>query len=76
MRMIEIHLECEDLERSLKLYTALLPHDRIIWNGPTDPQAFIVLADGTALGLWEKGTRGIHRGQGAEHVHYAFQITE
>ncbi len=74
MRLIEIHLECDDLERSLELYKKLLPHTRVIWNGPTDSQAFIVLEDGSAFGLWQKGTRGILQGQGADHVHYAFQI--
>jgi catechol 2,3-dioxygenase-like lactoylglutathione lyase family enzyme len=74
MRMLELHLECDDLEAAITFYTRLLPHDRLVWNGPGDPQAFIVLREGTALGLWERGARGIHDGRGGRHVHWALQI--
>lgn len=74
MRLLEIHLECMDLEESLAFYSKLLPHTRVEWNGPTDPQAFLVLGDGTALGLWQTGTRGIHQGLAGAHVHWALQI--
>jgi len=33
------------------------------------------LNDGSAFGLWKKGTRGIHDGRGAEHLHFAFRIS-
>ena len=72
--MLEIHLECADLEAAVRFYAELLPHARVVWNGPTDPQAFLVLHDGTALGLWEKGTRGIHDGLAGAHVHWALQV--
>jgi catechol 2,3-dioxygenase-like lactoylglutathione lyase family enzyme len=74
MRLLEIHLECSDLEEALAFYSQLLPHTRVVWNGPTDPQAFLVLNDGTALGLWQTGTRGIHDGLAGAHVHWALQI--
>ena len=74
MRPIEVHLEVDSIERSLELYTHLLPHRRVIWDGEPDPQAFVVLEEGSALGLWHRGTHGIHRGRGGRHVHFAFQI--
>lgn len=27
------------------------------------------------MGLWKKGTRGIHNGRGAKHLHFAFEIS-
>jgi catechol 2,3-dioxygenase-like lactoylglutathione lyase family enzyme len=74
MRMLEVHLECGDLAASVAFYTALIPQVRLIWDGPGDAQAFLVLEDGSALGLWQKGTRGIHRGRAGAHVHWALEI--
>ena len=74
MRMLEFHLECADLERSVEFYTRLLPYSRVVWNGPHDPQAFIILNEGTAFGLWKEGTRGIHDGRAGAHIHWALQI--
>jgi catechol 2,3-dioxygenase-like lactoylglutathione lyase family enzyme len=73
MRLLEVHLEVEDLERSLDLYRQLLPAVRVV-RDPENTQIFLVLPDGTAFGLWRTGTRGVHQGQGGAHVHYAFQI--
>lgn len=36
----------------------------------------MVLNDGSAFGFWKKGTRGIHNGRGAEHLHFAFEISK
>lgn len=71
--MLELHIEVYDLERAETFYTALLPHVKVTrW---TDGSAVaIVLEDGSALGLWEKGKVGLHGGRGAEHLHFAFQI--
>jgi len=75
MRILEIHLEVNDLEKSLDLYSRLLPHDKITrWIDGS--AAALVLKNGTALGLWKKGKKGIHNGRGGEHVHFAFQIEE
>jgi len=75
MRILELHLEVNSLEKSLELYSKLLPHDKITsWKDGS--AAALVLKDGTALGLWKKGKKGIHNGRGGEHVHFAFQIEE
>lgn len=75
MRLLEIHLECSDLKASIDFYTRLLPEARLLWEGDDDPQAFLVLPDGTALGLWRAGTRGVHKGLAGGHVHWALQVT-
>lgn len=73
MRLLEIHLEVSDIEQSLQLYSKLIPHKRIkIW---TDKSAVaLILKDGSAFGLWQKGKLGVHDGRGGEHVHFAFEI--
>ena len=60
--------------RSLELYSKIIPHKKIErW---ADGKALaLVLEDGTAFGLWEKGVFGIHKGRAGEHVHFAFQIS-
>lgn len=74
MRLVEIHLEVDDIEKSLALYARLIPHHDIKrWKDGS--AVALVLADGSALGLWKKGIFGIHRGQGGQHVHFAFQIS-
>lgn len=73
IRILEFHLEVADLDRSLQLYSALLPHRRVIhWDDGS--AAALVLADGAAFGLWQVGKAGIHAGRGGRHVHFAFQI--
>ena len=74
MRLLEMHIECANLETSIELYKNLLEPSKVQWDGPDDPQAFLVFSDGTAFGLWQSGSRGIHDAQGGSHVHFAFQI--
>jgi catechol 2,3-dioxygenase-like lactoylglutathione lyase family enzyme len=73
MRLLEIHIEVADLEKSLQLYSKLITHKRVEqWD---DKGAVaLVLEDGSAFGLWKKGKLGIHNGRGGEHLHFAFQI--
>jgi len=73
MRMLEIHLEVSDIERSLKLYSQLIPHSEIR-KWADGAAVALVLEDGSAFGLWSKGQLGIHNGQGGNHVHFAFEI--
>lgn len=73
MRLLEIHLEVADLEKSLQLYAMLLSPARIKkWEDGS--AVALVLSDGAAFGLWQKGKLGVHDGRGGEHVHFAFQI--
>lgn len=73
MRLLEIHLEVEDIDRSTTFYQALLPYHKLTRWQDGSAVAF-VLEDGAAFGLWKKGKRGLHNGQGGQHVHFAFQI--
>ena len=73
MHLLEIHLETADIEKSLSLYSKLIPHKRIEkWDD--NSAVALVLENGSAFGLWTKGKRGIHGGRGGEHVHFAFRI--
>ena len=73
MRILEVHLEVNDIEKSLGLYSKLIPHKKITrWKDCS--AAALVLDDGTAFGLWKAGKFGIHNGRGGKHVHFAFQI--
>ena len=73
MRLLELHIEVEDLERAFAFYSSLLPHRDVVRF--SDGQAFaLILDDGSAFGLWRKGKTGIHDGRGAEHLHFALQI--
>ena len=73
MRLLEVHLEVVNLERSLALYSALIPHVEIShWKDRS--AVALILEDGSAFGLWGKGKLGIYEGRGGEHVHFAFQI--
>lgn len=74
MRLLEMHIECADLKRSVEMYQKLLEPVKVLWDGPDDPQAFLVLEDGTAFGLWQTGTRGILDAHAGAHLHFAFQI--
>lgn len=73
MRLVETHIEVEDVEKSLNLYRELIPHKRLLTWADGNVGA-LVLDDGSAFGVWKKGHRGIHDGQGGGHVHFAFQI--
>lgn len=73
MRLLEVHLEVSDLEKSLTLYSQLIPHKNIKkWEDGS--AAALVLQDGSAFGLWRKHKLGIHDGRGGKHVHFAFEI--
>lgn len=73
MKFLEMHIEVADLEISLAFYEKILPVQKVVrWQDGS--AAALVLPDGTAFGLWLKGKKGIHDGQGAEHLHFAFQI--
>lgn len=73
MRLLEVHIEVEDIQRSLDFYKSIIPHNKITdWKDRS--AAAIILNDGTAFGLWQKGKRGLFDGRGGEHVHFAFQI--
>lgn len=73
MRLLEAHIEAQDVARSVALYTKLLPATRLdSWDDGT-ANAF-VFEDGSAFGVWQKGKHGIHNGQGGAHTHFAFQI--
>lgn len=74
MRLFEIHLEVDDLERSLAFYQAIMTHQKLHWWMDRSAVA-LVLEDGAALGLWKKGKRGRFDGQGGRHVHFAFSVT-
>lgn len=73
MRILEIHIEVEDVQRSFNMYSQLIPHSKVIWWDERDAVA-MVLEDGSAFGLWKKGKKGIHSGRAGQHVHFAFQI--
>ncbi len=73
MRILELHIEVEDVERSVAFYKQLLPIARVAaWND--GDVVALVLEDGTAFGLWKQGTEGLFDGRGARHLHFAFQI--
>jgi catechol 2,3-dioxygenase-like lactoylglutathione lyase family enzyme len=74
MRLLEAHIEVSDLQRSLNFYSTLLPHKKIV-NWSDHSAAALVLHDGSAFGLWKISKTGLHGGKGAQHLHYAFQIT-
>ena len=73
MRILEFHIEVQDLEKSLALYKVLIPHVKISqWNARS--AIALILEDGTAFGLWRKGNVGLYQARAGEHVHFAFQI--
>ena len=73
MRLVETHIEVDDVHKSLDLYAKLLPHKKIV-KWADDKVGALILEDGSAFGCWTKGMRGIHNGEGGSHVHFAFQI--
>ena len=73
MRFLEMHIEVADLARSLDFYRKILPVEKVVrWKDGS--AVALVLPDGSAFGIWLKGKVGVHNGQGAEHLHFAFQI--
>lgn len=73
MRLLEVHIETENLAESLDFYRRVLPHQKII-EFSDNKAAALVLDDGSAFGIWEKGRRGLYDGRGGKHTHVAFQI--
>lgn len=73
MRLLEAHIEVADVGKSVDLYKKLLDYNKIDSWDDGNATAF-VLDGGEAFGIWAKGKRGIHGGQGGSHVHFAFQI--
>ena len=73
MRMLEIHVEVSDLEKSLALYVQLIPHVKVShWEDRS--AVALILEDGTAFGIWKKGKVGMYDARAGEHVHFALQI--
>jgi catechol 2,3-dioxygenase-like lactoylglutathione lyase family enzyme len=73
MRLLEIHIETDDLDRSLVFYRRLLPHKKLV-RWPDGSAVALVLEDGGAFGIWERAKRGLYGGQAADHLHFALQI--
>lgn len=72
MRLLEIHIEAEDVDQAATIYTHLLNPVKVEhWKKGIKA---LTLADGTGFGIWPKGVRGIHGGRGGSHVHFAYQI--
>jgi catechol 2,3-dioxygenase-like lactoylglutathione lyase family enzyme len=74
MKLLEVHIEAEDPMRTLELYKKLLPYKEVRQWG--DGIAALIFWDGTAFGIWPKGSRGIHNGRAGSHVHFAWQIED
>ena len=73
MRLLEIHIEVINFERSIDLYMSLIDYVKIDIFDSGNTVA-LILQDGTAFGIWKKGTRGMFNGGGGSHVHFGFQI--
>ncbi len=73
MKLLETHIEVENVEKALSLYQPLIPHKKCL-RWAENNVAALVLEDGSAFGIWKKGQKGIHGGQGGKHLHFAFQI--
>ncbi len=74
MRMLEMHIGVNDINKSVLFYSQLLPHKKII-EDTDNKQVFIVLEDGSTFGIWEDGYHGLLDGLPAKHLHFAFQIS-
>lgn len=73
MRLLEIHLEVANLKLALEFYRAILKYKRIVhWKD--NSAVALVFDDGSALGLWQIGKKGLYDGQGGKHVHFSFRI--
>lgn len=73
LSLIEVHLEVDDLDIALEFYRRLLKHEKVIRWSSGEAMA-LVFSDGSALGLWKRGKKGMFNGRGGEHVHFAFRI--
>ena len=73
MRLLEVHLESADLDRSISFYATLFPKARISKWDDRSAVAF-VFDSGTTLGIWKAGKVGLHGSRAGQHVHYAVQI--
>jgi catechol 2,3-dioxygenase-like lactoylglutathione lyase family enzyme len=73
MRLLEMHIETANVESSLEFYRKIIPHQKVIYF-PDGNAAALVLADGTAFGIWKSGRRGLYNSQAGKHVHFAFEI--
>jgi catechol 2,3-dioxygenase-like lactoylglutathione lyase family enzyme len=73
VQLLEFHLEVSDLDSSVEFYTSLLDYEKKV-DFPDGQASVLILADGSAFGLWEKGKEGLFGGRGGEHVHFAFKI--
>lgn len=73
MNLLEVHIETENLEESVDFYRRILPHEKLE-NFSDGKAVALVLADGSAFGIWEKGRHGLYNGKGGKHVHVAFRI--
>jgi catechol 2,3-dioxygenase-like lactoylglutathione lyase family enzyme len=71
--MLEFHIGVENIEKSLELYTKLLPYKEISWWKDRSAVA-LILEDGSAFGIWHKDKIGSDGGRPGKHLHYAFQI--
>ena len=73
MRMLEMHIGVQDLQKSVEFYSNLIPHTKVITDDD-HKQVFLVLDDGSAFGIWEAGYHGLHDGLAGKHLHFAFEI--
>jgi len=74
LRLLELHLEVSDLDRSLTFYSQLFPEARVVgWDKKT--AAALVFDDGSAIGLWIAGKVGLKGSRAGDHVHYAVHVT-
>jgi catechol 2,3-dioxygenase-like lactoylglutathione lyase family enzyme len=74
MRMLELHIEVADLDTAFAFYSRLIPYARVV-DFPDGSAKVLVLEDGTAFGLWQKGKQGLYGGRAARHLHFALQIS-
>ncbi|MBD3233608.1 MAG: hypothetical protein GF315_07775 [candidate division Zixibacteria bacterium] len=73
MKLLEIHIESTDVNKSVEFYKKLFDYDRILELNDSNQVVFI-LGNGCAFGIWKKGFKGLYDGRGGIHLHYAFQI--
>jgi catechol 2,3-dioxygenase-like lactoylglutathione lyase family enzyme len=51
-----------------------LPYEKVVrWQDGS--AVALVMPDGSAFGIWKEGKKGLFRGRGGQHLHFAFQIT-
>ncbi len=73
MRMLEFHIETDNVDRAFEFYKKLLPYKKELrWSDGN--AGALVLPDGSAFGIWKTGHSGVYDGRGGAHLHFAFQI--